>query len=76
MKYKMDLKLNLGNYQSATLGIDEADDFETCRKEIQKDIIKLVENGFDPLALNENVLAFIGMKIEDLMIYKEKDDTI
>ena len=72
----MDLKLNLGNYQSATLGIDEADDFETCRKEIQKDIIKLVENGFDPLALNENVLAFIGMKIEDLMIYKEKDDTI
>lgn len=63
----MDIKLNLGNYQSATIGIDEADSFDACKAELQENIKQLVRDGFDPMAINMNVLAFLGMKKSDLI---------
>ena len=58
MGFKMDLKINLGNYQNVTLGIDEQESFEDCQKAFHEIIREYMKNG---LEISKSVLISVGM---------------
>ena len=64
MKYHMEIKLNLGNYQSGTIGVGEADSMECCRDELIADIKRMHAAG---LEITKSVLCLLGIKQSDLV---------
>lgn len=69
MSYKMELKINLGNYQNVNLVVDEMKSFEECQKSFHSTIRDYVRNGIE---ITKPVLTSIGMRKVDLVEEKNK----
>jgi len=48
VKYKVELKLNLGNYQSVNFGVEDCDSFNDCLE-----IIKEYIDGYTELKIDD-----------------------
>lgn len=64
MSYKMELKINLGNYQNVNLVVDEMESFEECKKAFHETIREYVRNGIE---ITKPVLSSVGLKKVDLV---------
>jgi len=62
MSYKMELKINLGNYQNVNLVVDDMESFEACQKAFHETIGEYVRNGME---ITRPVLTAIGLRKVD-----------
>jgi len=69
MSYKMELKINLGNYQNVNLVVDEMKSFEECQESFHSTIRDYVRNGIE---ITKPVLTAIGMRKVDSVEEKNK----
>ncbi len=63
MAYKMEIKVNLGNYQNVTLSVDDMNSFEECQKAFHETIREYVRNG---LEVTTPVLTSLGLRKVDV----------
>lgn len=69
MSYKMELKINLGNYQNVSLVVDDMESFEACQQAFHSTIREYAKNGIE---LSRPILTSIGLKKVDLVEQKNE----
>lgn len=66
-KYHIELKLSLGGYNMATVGMETDDSFDKCRQYIRDELKRIVEDSDGKFIPDGNILSVIGCRKSDLI---------